>query len=160
VSLIEELYDEKSRKLIKSLYKDDVNSRETLYAAFAEKILEKSDLILTSKPLDILTLLCMTANFADTKEECQQVAIIVFKCLKQENPLPYIMDDQGFALAEKTLVALSFFRSAMDYRSKRKGAPTSDFYRRTSKIIFEQNGYPEISAHHEQWEKFLNEMFL
>jgi hypothetical protein len=29
-----------------------------------------------------------------------------------------------------------------------------------SRIIFEQNGYPEISAHHEQWEKFLNEMFL
>jgi len=160
VILIEELYDPKSVELIKSLYKDDESSRETLFKAFADKILENSELILISKPLDILTILCMTANFAENKEECQRVAIIVFNGLKAENPLPYIMDDQGFSLAEKTLVALSFFEPAMCRRTKYHGAPSPTFYRKASKILFEKNGYPEIAEHHEQWEKFLNEMFL
>jgi len=160
VSLIEQLYDEKSRELIISLYKDDPDSRDKLYLAFASKILDKSDLILTSSPLDILSLLCMTANFAESKEECLQVAIIVSKGLKYENPLPYIMDDHGFLLAEKTLVALSFFSLAMDHRSKYHGAPKSDFYRKASKMLFDKNGYEDIAEHHEKWEKFLNEMFL
>ena len=160
MSLIEQLYDEKSVELIRNLYKEDPSSRKQLYSAFASKILEKSDQILTSSPLDILSLLCMTANFADSKEECQQVAIIVFNGLKRENPLPYLMDDQGFILAEKTLVALSFFNSAMEHRTKYHGAPTPLFYRRTSKILFEQNGHSDISEHHEKWESFLSEMFL
>ncbi len=102
----------------------------------------------------------MSANFADSKEECQTVAIIVYKRLKEENPLPYIMDDKGFLLAEKTLVALSFFRPAMEYRSKYKGAPTSDFYRRASKLLFVKNGHESIAEHHEKWEAFLGELFV
>lgn len=160
MSLIEQLYDEKSVELIRSLYKDDPDSRDKLYSAFADKILEKSDKILISSGLDIISLLCMTANFADSKEECQQVAVIVYKGLKYENPLPYIMEDKGFLLAEKTLVALSFFGLAMERRTKYHGAPSPIFYRNASKMLFETNGYPNIAEHHEKWETFLKEMFL
>ncbi len=156
MSLIEELYDEKSAKIIKVLYSEDP---EQLYVAFGTKILEKSETFLISKPLDILTLLCMTASFAENKEECHDVAIIVFNGLKRKDPLPYVLDDRGFVLAEKTLVALSFFRSAMEKRAK-KGAPPSEFYRGLSKTLFIKNNQENIAEHHEKWESFLSEIFI
>jgi len=160
VSLIDELYDKKDLKWIKQIYAEDPDSRELLYKSFGNKIIEKQDTFLNSKPLDILCLICMTAPFANDKEECHKVGIIIHKGFKYENPLPYIIDDQGFLLAEKTLVALSFFRSAMDYRAKYKGAPTSSFYRSASKLIFSKNGHDDIADHHEQWENFLGEIFI
>ncbi len=156
MSLIEELYDEKSAKIIKVLYSEDP---EQLYVAFGTKILEKSETFLISKPLDILTLLCMTATFAENKEECHDVAIIVYNGLKRKDPLPYVLDDRGFVLAEKTLVALSFFRSAMEKRAK-KGAPPSEFYRGLSKTLFIKNNQENIAEHHEKWESFLSEIFI
>ncbi len=160
MSLIEELYDSKSVQIIRSLYQEDPSSREQLYRAFAGKILEKSETFLTSRPLDILCLICSIADFASSKEECHKVAIIVHKGINAEKPLPYILDDKGFALAEKTLVALSFFKNAMDYRNKHSGAPSSDYYRKVSKTVFEYNGHTDIAEHHEQWESFLGEMFV
>ena len=102
----------------------------------------------------------MNADFANDKEECHTVSIIVFKGLKLENPLPYVSDDNGFLLAEKTLVSLSFFRSAMERRTKYHGAPSPNFYRMASKLLFSKNGHQGISDHHEQWEAFLSEMFV
>ena len=102
----------------------------------------------------------MTAPFAEDKDECHTVGIIIHKHLLAENPLPYVLDDRGFLLAEKTLVALSFFRSAMDHRAKYKGAPTSSFYRNASKLLFSKNGHDNIAEHHEQWENFLSEIFI
>lgn len=154
--LIDELYDEKSAELIKVLYSEDP---EQLYVTFGTKILEKSEVFLSSKPLDIITMLCMTASFAENKEECHDVAIIVFNGLKRENPLPYVLDDKGMILAEKTLIALSFFKSAMEKR-ERKGAPPSSFYRNLSKTLFIKNDQENIAEHHEMWESFLSEIFI
>lgn len=160
VSLIDELYNADSVKWIKQIYSDDPNSKELLYESFGHKIVESQEIFLQSKPLDIVCLICMTAKFAENKEECQTVGIIVHKGLKYENPLPYMLDDHGFLLAEKTLVALSFFRSAMDYRAKYKGAPTSKFYREASKLLFRKNGHDNIADNHEKWENFLSEIFI
>lgn len=154
--LIDELYDEKSAELIKVLYSEDP---EQLYVTFGTKILEKSEVFLSSKPLDIITMLCMTASFAENKEECHDVAIIVFNGLKRKNPLPYVLDDKGMILAEKTLVALSFFKKAMEKR-ERKGAPPSSFYRNLSKTLFIKNDQENIAEHHEMWESFLSEIFI
>lgn len=160
MSLIEQLYDDDSVKLIRSIYKEDPSSRELLFKAFGQKIIEKQETFINSKPLDILSLICMTASFADSKEECQEVAVIFFNRLKDENPLPYIMDDHGFLLAQKTLVALSLYYKAMEKRWKYHGAPSPDYYRRVSKLVFEKNGKNSIANHHEMWENFFSEIFL
>lgn len=160
MSLIEELYDSKSVQAIRSLYTDDPTIKEQLYQAFASKILEKSDTFLNSKPLDILCIICSIAKFASSHEECHKVAIIVHKGMQLENPLPYVIEDRGFLLAEKTLVSLSFFKAAMERRNKYSGAPSADYYRKVSKMVFERNGHLDIAEHHEQWESFLSEMFV
>ena len=79
MSLIEELYDGDSVKWIRKVYSTDPESKELLYESFGHKIIESQEVFLQSKPLDILCLICMTAKFAENKEECQTVGIILHK---------------------------------------------------------------------------------
>lgn len=158
MTLIEELYSSKAVDIIKDLYHEDEEVRKTFYQAFGNKIIQSQDKILITEPLNILMFICSTASFS-SNEESQQVAIIIHKRIKEKNPLPYMLDDRGLDFAEKSLVSLSFFYPAIVKRWK-KGAPGPDFYRTYSKRIFETNGYPEISEHHEQWETFFGEFFI
>ena len=159
MALIDELYSPEDCERIKAIYSEDPSSRAALMQSFGRQIIA-SDKILVSKPLDILALICMTASFADSPAECQAVAIIVHKHLVSTNPLPYILDDHGITLAEKSLVSLSFFMPAMKWRTQYRGAPTPDFYRRASKVMFSRYDHNDIAEHHEQWESFFSEMFL
>jgi hypothetical protein len=160
MSLIEQLYDEKSVGLIRAIYAEDLSSRQSLFQAFGQKILEKQETFLIAKPLDILTLICMTASFAESPEESQEVAIIFFKRIGDINPLPYISEDRGLILAEKTLVSLSLYPKAMEKRWKYKGAPSPNFYREVSKLIFKKNEKHSIVRNYEKWESFFSEIFV
>lgn len=159
MALIEELYSSEAVNLIRDLYHGDVNARQSFYQAFGDKILQSQDKILISEPLSILMFICCTAKFTSSEEESNQVAIIVYKHLKEFNPLPYVTEDRGLVLAEKCLVSLSFFYPAMVKRYK-KGGPNPAFYRNYSKHLFESNGYYEIASHHEKWENFFGEFFI
>jgi hypothetical protein len=160
MSLIEQLYDDGSVELIRAIYSEDLSSRQMLFRAFGQKIIEKQETFLIAKPLDLLTLICMTASFADSPEECQDVAVIFFKRLNDFNPLPYISEDAGILLAEKTLVSLSLYSKAMEKRWKYKGAPSPNFYREASKLIFKKNEKDSIAKNHEKWESFFCEIFV
>lgn len=159
MSLIEELYTPGEGERIKALYEDGGKSKQYLLEALGIKILD-SDKILVSSPLDILYIICSLAKFADSEEECQSVALIINSRIRDKAPLPYLLDDRGIILAEKTLIALSFYSAAMNYRAVKKGAPKASFYRACSKKIFADNNHQDIADHHEQWESFLSEMFL
>lgn len=158
MSLIEELYSSKAVDLIRNLYEEDPSAKESFYQAFGNKIIESRDKILLSKPLDILLFICSTAKFCSV-DESQAVALIIYKRMQERDPLPYILDDRGLVLAEKCLVALSFFQPALMRRWKR-GGPHPSFYRNCSKKAFELEGLEEIAYHHEQWENFLGEFFI
>lgn len=159
MALIEELYTSEAVKLIRDLYQEDADAKQSFYEAFGNKIIQSRDKILSSEPLSVLLFICCTAPFSSSVEESQQVAVIVYRRIKEKNPLPYILDDRGLDLAEKTLIALSFFKPALVARWKR-GAPHPDFYRNYSKKHFESEGYYEIAEHHEQWENFFGEFFV
>lgn len=159
MTLIEELYSCNAVRLIKDLYYDDVEAKQTFYNAFGNKILQSQGKFLTSKPLDIIMFICSSSNFSASPEECTQVAVMVHKRLREKNPLPYILDDRGLDLAEKILVSLSFFKPALHRRWK-KGGPHPNFYRSCSKNIFTNAGYGHISLNHEKWENFFSEFFV
>lgn len=159
MSLIEELYNSKAVELIKDLYNEDSDARDSFYKAFGDKILQSKDKILLSRPLDIFLFVCSTARFASSVTESNQVAVIIYKRINEKSPLPYILDDRGLDLAEKCLVSLSFFYPAL-LKRWRKGGPHPDFYRTHSKKIFNSLGYSDISEHHEQWEHFFMEFFI
>ncbi len=159
MSLVEKLYSSKAVELIKDLYYEDLDARQSFYQAFGKKIIESQDMFLDQKPLDILMLICSTASFSSGPDESQTVALILHKRLNDAHPLPYILDDKGLVLAEKTLVSLSFFLPALEKRW-RKGAPHPNFYRECSKKMFIANNLENIADHHEQWESFFIELFI
>lgn len=159
-ALIDELYDPEDRERVKDFYKNDKSLHAALRQAIGEQITLKSNKFLISNPIDMVCLICLTAKFASSENECHRVAITVCRMLNEPNPLPYVHKDDALTLASKTLISLSFFYKALEHRFLRHGAPSPQFYRETSKSIYKRNKQPDIAAHHEKWEGFLGELFI
>ena len=159
--LIEELYTAKECETIRDFYKKDESIRSALKEAIGAKIVIEKDKFLTSKPLDVICLICLTSKFAASDDECHRIAITIYQYLdKPNNLLPYVSEDEGLSFANKTLISLSFCAKALEARWKKHGAPSPDYYRKTSKSVFAQHGQKDIAAHHEQWEGFIGELFV
>jgi hypothetical protein len=158
-ALIDELYEPDDCNKIRSFYKEDNSLHLALRQAIGEQITLKSDQFLSSNPVDIICLICLTARFASSEDECHRVAITVCQMLDEHDPLPYLHKDKPLTLASKTLISLSFFYKALEHRFSRHGAPSPTFYRNISKSVYKSNKQPDIAAHHEKWEGFLGEMF-
>jgi len=157
--LIEELYSSNAVDLIRDLYYDDPSAKYSFYNAFGHKIIQSQNKILISKPLDILLFICSTAKFATSEHECQMVSVMIYKRLKEKNPLPYMLDDRGIDLAEKIFISLSFFYPALNRRWER-GGPHPSFYRGISKQIFSQEQNEDFVRNFEKWEVFFQEFFV
>lgn len=161
LALIEELYGEKDCETIKKLFLEDPSSRLSLREAIGNKIIIEKDKILTTNPLDALCLICLTAKFATSEDECHRVAITIYQFLdKPKDVIPSLIDDVGLEFASKTLMSLSFRIKALEKRWKYHGAPSPSFYRQVSKTVFANHGQKDIASHHEQWEGFLGELFI
>jgi hypothetical protein len=161
LALIEELYSEKDCKIIKKLFLEDHTSKISLREAIGNKIIIEKDKILTTNPLDALCLICLTAKFAASEDECHRVAITIYQFFdKPKDLIPSLIDDIGLEFASKTLISLSFCAKSLEKRWKYHGAPSPSFYRQISKTIFNNHGQKDIAAHHEQWEGFLGELLI
>ena len=158
-ALIDELYDPDDCNKIRSFYKEDDSLHLALRQAIGDQITLKSEKFLASNPVDIVCLVCLTAKFASSEDECHRVGITVCQMLDDPNPLPYMHRDEPLTLANKCLISLSFFYKALEHRFSCHGAPSPKFYRNLSKSIYTSNKQRDIAAHHEKWEGFLGEMF-
>jgi len=158
-ALIDELYGPEDCNKIRSFYKEDNSLHTALRQAIGEQITLKSKKILISNPVDIICLVCLTAKFASSEDECHRVGITVCQLIDEPNPLPYVHRDEPLTLANKSLISLSFFYNALEHRFRTRAAPSPSFYRKISKEIFKSNKQKDIAEHHEKWEGFLGEMF-
>ena len=159
LTIINELYSPEDCKRIQSFYKEDNSLHRALRQAIGEQITLKSDKFLTSNSIDVVYLVCLTAKFASSEDECHRVAITVCQRLGETDPLPYVHKDEPLLLASKTLISLSFFYKALEHRFSCHGSPSPAFYRGISKSVYKSNKQPDIAANHEKWEGFLGEMF-
>jgi hypothetical protein len=160
-ALIEQLYEPSECKTIQALYEEDPSVRVAIREAIGTKIILDKEKIISEKPLDAIYLVCLTAKFAASEDECHKVALTIYQYHdKPLQVLPSIAFDAGLKFAHKALIALSFHPQALEKKWKYHGAPRPGYYRDISKIVFSQHGEKEIAAHHEQWEMFLGEMFV
>ncbi len=159
MDLITKLFNSNEIDLIKSLYHDPI-THDSLLVTIGSRVIEKSEVFLSENPLDTFMLICATADFADSIDECNTVAVIIYNRLKEPSPLPMFTEDKGMDLAEKCLTSLSFFRKALEHRNIYHGAPKPDWYRTISKNLFVNNNMLNIADHHEKWECFFEEMFI
>ena len=161
LALIEELYGEKDCEIIKTLFLEDPSSRLSLREAIGNKPILEKDKILVTNSLDAICLICLTAKFAASEDECHRVAITIHQFLdKPLDTIPSLIDDKGLKFASKTLIALSFRAKFLEKRWKQQGAPSPSFYRKVSKTVFACYGQKDLAAHHEQWEGFLGELLI
>lgn len=126
-----------------------------------------ADKILTNTTLlDYFGLLCLSAKFAETIEECWFVAVLLTKGVKNTKSLPTVlMEDRdgtirvfykhGLDVPARILTALTVFPEAVEARTRRYGAPAPDFYRKLSKAELRAQKQPAVAAHHEAWEDHL-----
>ena len=106
-------------------------------------------------------MICLTAKFADSEDECNRVAITIYQYHdKTKETIPSIISDEGLGFASKCLIALSFHPQALEKRWKYHAAPKPDFYRQLSKTTYKRFGQEDIASHHEQWEAFLGEVLV
>jgi len=159
--LVEQLYDAKNCKALQELYQTDPCLRPSIKEAIGSKLITDSSKIITSHAIDALFMICLTAKFADSEDECNRVAITIYQYHDKTNEtFPSIASDQGLKFANKCLIALSFHPQALEKRWKYHGAPKPNFYRQLSKTVFKLYEQEDIAAHHEQWEAFLGEVLV
>lgn len=158
-ALIEDLYTPKECDIIRDLYKEDKSSNISIREAIGTKLITSHDKIVTSNAIDAICLICLTAKFAESEDECHRVALTVYQYYDKTNKMhPSIVTDHGLDLANKIFIALSFYPQSMARKWKRYGAPSPSYYREISKTIFKNNGSEDIASHHENWETFFGEV--
>jgi len=103
-------------------------------------------------PFDQCLLLTAQANFADSPEECTQVAHILWRHLR--DCWPQIAQHRGFELGGRCLVSLALFVSAFN---SRHGAPSAQTYRHAGVTAFHTCDRHDLATHFTQWETYLGE---
>jgi hypothetical protein len=158
-ALIDQLYSENECGIIRSFYKNDAEIRPLLKEAIGSKLITQQDRIITSNAIDAICLMCMTAKFASSEDECCRVALTVYHYYnKVQNMVPSLAFDKGIDLANNIFICLSFYPQSIERRWKRYGAPSPSYYRKVSKTIFSSHGFEDIASHHENWEVFFSEV--
>jgi hypothetical protein len=159
--LVEQLYDDANSKALQELFKTDPSSRNLIKQAIGTKLITDQNVIITSNAIDTLFLVCLTAKFADSEDECNRVAITIYQYYdKTSDMVPSLVSDRDLKFASKTLMALSFRPQALEKQWKYHGAPNPNYYRQLSKTIYNIWNQKDIAAHHEQWEAFLGEILV
>ena len=159
MALVDELYPAEQCSIIKSLYSDDPETQHALMVGIGKKVVE-NETMLVSPALDIIAMIFTTATFCKSNDEPHVVAVMVHKHINNPDPLPMISTDVDLTLSEKTLVSLALFGAAMSRRHTRRGAPSPDFYRQTSKMMLRRHHLDDVADNHERWEAFIAEMFI
>ena len=159
-ALIEQLYDKKNCEALRELFDTDPSARPCIKEAISSRLITKQDKIITTNAIDALFMICLSAKFADSEDECNRVAITIYQFHDRKPTIPCFSQDRGLLFANKCLIALSFHPQALEKRWKRYAAPKPDFYRQLSKSVYSIHDQEDIAAHHEQWEAFLGEVFV
>jgi hypothetical protein len=158
-ALIEQLYSENECNIIRNFYNTDSTVRPLLKEAIGSKVITQQDKIIISNAIDAICLMCMTARFASSEDECCRVALTVYHYYnKVQNMNPSLAFDGGINLANNIFICLSFYPQSIEQRWKRRGAPSPAYYRKISKTIFSNHGFKDIASHHENWEAFFREV--
>jgi hypothetical protein len=161
------------KELMKKLFKEQYKSAEILLAdkdtyrlleAQVAKALLNNDKIILEEPICQLRLIISNmSTFANSKEECDEVTNIIIWGMKNEDLdsiLPMVTEHQGYDLAKRCLISISFFENHMIQRHNRYAAPSPNFYRKIGAASFIQSGHQDIGEHFDKWSLFIKEFFV
>jgi len=111
-------------------------------------------------PMNQIVFMTSLSTFADSEDECFDVAHIIYWGIRRVDILPLISEQSEEELANRCLISLGMFKRVLIRKHERHAAPSPEFYRRVGIKSFHQIGKENISNHFYKWELFLSEMFV
>lgn len=158
-ALIDKLFPQDQADAIRTLWED--KSSQLLLEQEIGKRLISYDGIIEELPLAQLMLITSLSTFADSPDECYNVASIIYWGINKEDILPRVAEClSNREIAYKCLVSLGFFREALIARWERHAAPSPNFYRKVGINSFNRIGMEDVGSHFYQWESFMGEFFV
>lgn len=157
-ALIDKLFSKDPADAIRKLWEDE-NSRLLIQKEIGKELLN-NDSIIDDLSLVQLMLITSLSHFAESEDECHDVASIIYWGFNKPDILPLITEHEGKELAYRCLISLGFYSEALHKRCQRYAAPSPSFYRAVGISSFKQIGKDNIGLHFYQWENFISEMFI
>ncbi|HUU87506.1 MAG TPA: hypothetical protein VMX17_07100 [Candidatus Glassbacteria bacterium] len=161
------------KDLIRRLFKEQTEAAEILLVdkdtcsqielEIAKAILNEDGIIVEEPFSQLRIIISSMSSFAFSKDECNDVTDIIIWGLKNEddkNVFPMITEHQGYELAKRCLISLSFFEKHMVYKWEKHAAPSPDFYRKIGISSFKTSGHSDIGYHFDNWSLFIKEFFV
>lgn len=158
VALIDKIFRPSQAEAIRKLW-EDKDSKALLKREIAKQLL-KDESVLVDLPLSQIMFLMSLSSFASSENECYDVAGVIYWGISQDDIFPLITEHTGKELAYRCLISLSLFKSCMEEKTKRRGAPDIKYYRLVGINSFNVLGKTDIGSHFCQWESFIGEMFI
>lgn len=146
------------RSEVISTLQDDKDCRPAINRHIGNA-LAKTDEIIEDLPFEQIICTLSGAGFADSETECVCVARMVYVTISKKDILPLVTVHSGVELASRCLVSLGLFIKAIEERSKRRGAPTPQFYRGVGIMSCKRCDMGDIAQHFTNWEGYLGEHF-
>ena len=157
-ALIDKLFLQSQANAIRKLW-EDVDSRLLIQKEIGKKLLDHADII-SDLPLTQLMFITSLSNFADSEQECYNIASIIHWGIHKIDLMPKVTEHKGQELAYRCLICLSLFKGYMIMRCEHYGYPSPSFYRNAGIGSFKQIGMADIGDHFNQWESFIGEVFV
>ena len=157
-TLIDQLFIKSQADAIRTLW-EDTSSRALIRKEIGKQLLSH-ELIIKELPLTQLMLTASLSSFADSENECCEIAGIIYWGIKTVDIIPMVSKHNGRELAYRCLISLGFFKQYLIKRCERYGAPSPSFYRQAGINSFNSIGMNDIGYHFLQWENLISELFI
>lgn len=158
VPLISQLFDKKQVKQIQNLWEDE-SCHKVISEVIGQEIAVSKNIIVQHE-LNQLILLASRADFIKIEEEPVTVAAMIMTCMKTQDIFPSLEKHTGKDFTSRSLVALGFFRPAMQFNYEHRGAPKPEYYGGVAKMLLKNDDMNALADNFDRWTIFLAENFV
>jgi hypothetical protein len=154
--LIQALYNDKKQEAFKSLYVNSESKDQLLLRSTIAEALKDCPKILKSHGSDWI--LCTLSSYHQSPEDTTRIYQGIMKHLEHFS-FGLLTDDIKWRemndVADSCLVGLSFFKENINFKHKRKAAPSPEYYFKVGSVAFQRLGFDKIGSDFTGWVQFI-----
>jgi hypothetical protein len=151
-------FDDEKGKALSELWRDD-STRRLLVQEASKDLLDCAD-FLPHHPFEQIQALIYDNSFASDEESVYVSGVVRRFIQKPRDIVPYVTEHKSLQLAERCLISCGFFKKHLEERTKRRQAPSFEFYRETGKEIFRREDVFNVADNFDSWINKLYFIFI
>jgi hypothetical protein len=153
-----ELYPQQEKRCAIEGLLSDEETRRPVISQLGRKMLSEGKILETDSVTQLFVFVSQ-ADFANSEEECVNIAEIIHSYLRVNDIFPLVSKHRGKDLASRCLISLSLFYDGMRRNYQVHAAPKPEFYEVVGIKTFQEVGMNDISDNFVKWKYFLGEFF-